>query len=311
MLLADTPAALQCGHKAGCHEVQALELSGSPPTWPDAGQVAARIARLLAPDALLAAAVTASSGGDKNDGEQEQQQQRGGEGGEADAGAGGEELDSDETVDMVVLALDAQHAPGSSGGARGSPASAAPHDSEEGAAPPALAWVDELVRELNACPGLRQCVMLSLVLAPSAGAAPSPGLAPLPQTQPLLQLGAGFLPLRRPRQSYQAAGLDAVEVEAGRPMLVVHRLAGVVRCTRFRRTRAHAVAARAGHSQDPPPPPAPPPHPTAPLAHCRQDALRRLVPAEVQAQGGAGCCLAERLLPEVAYKLGRAPKYGA
>ena len=33
--------------------------------------------------------------------------------------------------------------------------------------------------------------------------------------------------------------------------------------------------------------------------------------AAVQAQGAAGCILAERLLPEVAYKLGRAAKYGA
>lgn len=29
------------------------------------------------------------------------------------------------------------------------------------------------------------------------------------------------------------------------------------------------------------------------------------------ARGGGGVILAERLLPEVAYKLGRAPKYGA
>lgn len=43
----------------------------------------------------------------------------------------------------------------------------------------------------------------------------------------------------------------------------------------------------------------------------RIDDVRRLGLAEVVAAGGARCVLAERLLPEVAYKLGRAPKYGA
>lgn len=32
---------------------------------------------------------------------------------------------------------------------------------------------------------------------------------------------------------------------------------------------------------------------------------------EIVERGAAGCILAERLLPEVAYKLGRAAKYGA
>ncbi len=43
----------------------------------------------------------------------------------------------------------------------------------------------------------------------------------------------------------------------------------------------------------------------------RRDAVERLDLEEVQQRGGGGCMLVCRLLPEVAYKLGRASKYGA
>jgi hypothetical protein len=43
----------------------------------------------------------------------------------------------------------------------------------------------------------------------------------------------------------------------------------------------------------------------------RADACRRLGLAEAAARGGLGPVVADRLLHEVAYKLGRAPKYGA
>lgn len=44
----------------------------------------------------------------------------------------------------------------------------------------------------------------------------------------------------------------------------------------------------------------------------RKDRLDKL-PAKLDKTftGGNGCILAERLLPELAYKLGAAPKYGA
>lgn len=44
---------------------------------------------------------------------------------------------------------------------------------------------------------------------------------------------------------------------------------------------------------------------------CRRDEAVRLSAAEAATRGGGGCALLERLLPELAYKLGRAPKYGA
>jgi len=43
----------------------------------------------------------------------------------------------------------------------------------------------------------------------------------------------------------------------------------------------------------------------------RVDAAAALDLSEVVQHGAGGCILAERLLPEVAYKLGRASKYGA
>jgi hypothetical protein len=43
----------------------------------------------------------------------------------------------------------------------------------------------------------------------------------------------------------------------------------------------------------------------------RVDNAKRLDLANIVEHGAAGCILAERLLPEVAYKLGRAAKYGA
>ncbi|KAK9821225.1 hypothetical protein WJX81_003510 [Elliptochloris bilobata] len=43
----------------------------------------------------------------------------------------------------------------------------------------------------------------------------------------------------------------------------------------------------------------------------RRDMAARLSATEAAERGGGGCILLERLLPELAYKLGRAPKYGA
>jgi hypothetical protein len=43
----------------------------------------------------------------------------------------------------------------------------------------------------------------------------------------------------------------------------------------------------------------------------RRDGAARLSAAEAAARGGGGCILLERVLPELAFKLGRAPKYGA
>lgn len=39
--------------------------------------------------------------------------------------------------------------------------------------------------------------------------------------------------------------------------------------------------------------------------------MQTLSPSEFRVHGGGGCILAEHVLPELTYKLGRAAKYGA
>ncbi len=75
----------------------------------------------------------------------------------------------------------------------------------------------------------------------------------------------------RPRQSFQMCKDEAVAVDLASPLLMVQRLPAVVRVDR-----------------------------------CSQLSLEQYAQ-----RGGASAILAERLLPELAYKLGRAPKYGA
>lgn len=98
-----------------------------------------------------------------------------------------------------------------------------------------------------------------------------PSSLALPPQEPSRLVPRGCAPLSRPRQSYEFAGAQPVSVDVERPALVVHRLAGVI----------------------------------------RRDRVAALDPAEVARHGGGGAILAERMLPELAYKLGRAPKYGA
>jgi hypothetical protein len=43
----------------------------------------------------------------------------------------------------------------------------------------------------------------------------------------------------------------------------------------------------------------------------RQDSVQSLSVAEIRKQGAGGCILAEHVLAELAFKLGKAPKYGA
>lgn len=47
------------------------------------------------------------------------------------------------------------------------------------------------------------------------------------------------------------------------------------------------------------------------IAYSRRDHVTDFSLDAVRASGGNGCILAERLMPELAFKLGFAPKYGA
>lgn len=75
----------------------------------------------------------------------------------------------------------------------------------------------------------------------------------------------------RPRQSFEVAADATVAVQSSAPLLVVQRLPAAVRV----------------------------------------DACQRLSLQQAGSRGGSGAKLAERFMPELAYKLGRAPKYGA
>ncbi|KAG2447847.1 hypothetical protein HYH02_007303 [Chlamydomonas schloesseri] len=88
---------------------------------------------------------------------------------------------------------------------------------------------------------------------------------------------AAFPLVARPLQSFEFLGLDRLTgpggcgVDVAAPLLVARRLPGVI----------------------------------------RRDRAERLTYRDALAAGGLGCVQLERLLPEVAYKVARAPKYGA
>ncbi len=85
-------------------------------------------------------------------------------------------------------------------------------------------------------------------------------------------LDSADLPLiKRPVQSFELLGMARVEADLQAPVLVARRLPGVI----------------------------------------RRDRAERLGYKEALTAGGMGTILLDRLLPDVAYKIGRAPKYGA
>ncbi|KAL4423937.1 hypothetical protein ABPG75_001238 [Micractinium tetrahymenae] len=301
-LLTDSADVAQAGKLAGCYAVHQLD------DWPAPASLAARICKLLqvrpwaaggaaGPQPAAAAALPALA--------TILQAATAGQGAGTVAAAGAaEEEEEEDVIDMLLLSMEAaSNSSGSSasnahinGAVRpaaassGEPADAASNDSNSSTqASAALEWADAVLSHLNQAPGFRDTVLLSLVVGP--GQQPLCQQPLLAQEQPLLACdsaperhqpcaavqpaaaaaAADCPPVRRPLQSYQFAGQERIAVDAARPALVVHRLAGVIRV----------------------------------------DAAAALDLAEVRAHGAAGCILAERLLPEVAYKLGRAPKYGA
>ena len=111
---------------------------------------------------------------------------------------------------------------------------------------------------------------------------------------------------------------EVAETLTEKDVVLAHAWDELVRC----RQRASCVRlASLARRQQPaqglpsacPPTPlrSPRPHGHAPRLPCRVDRASALDLPHILQQGAAGCILAERMLPEVAYKLGRAPKYGA
>ena len=76
--------------------------------------------------------------------------------------------------------------------------------------------------------------------------------------------------IRRPRQSFQFIGIDRISVDPLLSSIVIHRLQGTIRC----------------------------------------DRVARLKLSDVIQRGGGGCILAQHMLHEISYKIGRSSKYG-
>ncbi len=148
---------------------------------------------------------------------------------------------------------------------------AATPDAALGAACAAMEWTDALVRRLDRAPGFKDTAILTLVTTPPGG--PSHSLPPT-----LTQERAALPPIAdaggvvvRPLQSFEYSGTERVEVDVAAPAVVVHRMAGVI----------------------------------------RRDRVGEMSLEEVAVRGGGKAIPAERMLAELAYKIDRAPKYGA
>jgi hypothetical protein len=222
---------------------------------------------------------------------------------------------------MLLLHFDANQLPASSSSSSSSSSStAAPTGGQQGGctkeqAVQVLTWFDRVLRYLNNEPLVKEALLLVVLLTPPHGqqlppppaAAPAqgsaassssvwlqpggtaitrsiPGVLQPPAATGTPEQGAGkqqqqqqqqqeraAAVVLRPKQSWQMAGGGEVAADALRPLLCLRRLPGVI----------------------------------------RRDGCSRLGLAEAWARGGMGPLLLERLLPELAYKMGRAPKYGA
>jgi len=226
VLLTNSAEVAKAGEEAGCYAVQQLDSLGA------AADLAESIGKLLQGQALPHAAVEAQAasmpgtmapalaavlGTGDAAGLQTSEQQ---------------EVEGDDVIDMLLVVLDTARELATQAGA-----SSDSSDRSSGSHA-ALHLADSLLRHLNQVPGFRDTVLLSLVLGP--GQHPLSAHPLVRQQLVLLECGqqarAGAAAeelagsrVRRPQQSYQYAGLDAVDVDVHRPAIVVHRLPGVIR----------------------------------------------------------------------------------
>ena len=176
--------------------------------------------------AALAAPMPGSAAAPQQQRQQQQQQQEGAGPQREQAAAPGEE---ETDPDMLMLFLDAS--PAAAAGQPGADAAPA------AAAAAALAWLDALLAALNRVEGFRDTVLLSVVLGAQPALAGRLVGRLAQERRRLLGAGAGEAggaarrwPFRRPLQSYEFRGLEAVEPSTALAALAVHRLPGVIRC---------------------------------------------------------------------------------
>lgn len=160
--------------------------------------------------------------------------------------------------------------------------SASPASTEAAGAAALLGWLDKTLRYLNNSAAFKDAVLLTVLATPGSSQQPAavPMLAQAGGT-PLTLLPSGphikqqqQQPLRhvlKPLQSWEQLAGQPLAVSKQRAILCLRRLPGVI----------------------------------------RRDDCSRFSLSDCCASSGTLALLADRLLPEVAYKLGRAPKYGA
>lgn len=164
-------------------------------------------------------------------------------------------------------------------GSAGSSTTATP-PAAAAAAAAVLSWADKTLRYLNNSSAFKDAVLLTVLVTP--GSSQQPGAIPL-----LAAAGGGVLspqvgaaapaqqqPERRvlrPLQSCEQLAGKPLAVSQQRAILCLRRLPGVI----------------------------------------RRDGCTRFSLSDCCSNSGSLALLADRLLPEIAYKLGRAPKYGA
>lgn len=128
----------------------------------------------------------------------------------------------DDESDMVILMLKPPDTR-----ANGVAGNATP-STEFKAACEGLAWLDSLLRALDAVPGFKDTCLLTLVIGSGQGPLPVHSETRQATLKPSGEEQDEF-PVQRPLQSFQFNGPNQVEVDEGRPAIVVHRLAGVIR----------------------------------------------------------------------------------
>ena len=201
-------------------------------------------------------------------------------------GLNGAVEDDDSTVDLVLLQTPPPPAVARPDGGEGEPTPA----SSVAAAAATLAWVDALLGALaRGFPSVRSGLIIGVILGggeeEEEGGGGDGGRAP-PPAVPLPRLGGGLVPcgggggapplppIARPSQTWELAcggGPGTPTAPAARSLYLAARCPGVV----------------------------------------RTDGLARVDPAGAATGGALGATALAHLLPELAYKMGRAPKYGA
>lgn len=91
----------------------------------------------------------------------------------------------------------------------------------------AIYWVDTLLQRLDAVPGFKDTVLLTVVLGSSA--LPSNDNSMYNAVHTKTSICNSVDGIKMPVQSYRCSGMEYVDVEEESPAVVIHRLSGIIR----------------------------------------------------------------------------------